>query len=84
MQIAVTAFSIVWCLTGLFFMYRMWKAHRLRIDIMKDDLDTYARLPSYGAMVFQFWRPLSSFVEEAVEDLAEEEEPTPQKPGQTE
>ena len=68
MQTAVTAFAIVWCLTVLFFMYRMWKAHQLRIGIMKEDLDTYARLPSYAEMVFKFWRPLSSFVEESLED----------------
>jgi hypothetical protein len=69
MQTAVTAFAIVWCLAVLFFMmYRMWKAHQLRIGIMKDDLDAYARLPSYAEMVFKFWRPLSSFVEESLED----------------
>ena len=73
MQTAVTVFSVVCFLVGLFFIYRMSKAHRLRIGIMKDDLDMYARLPSYGKMVFKFWRPLSSFIEEALEDTPEEE-----------
>ena len=40
----------------------------MRIDIMKDDLDKYMRLPSYGEMVFKFWRPLSFFVSKASED----------------
>jgi hypothetical protein len=35
---------------------------------MKNDLDAYFRLPSFGVMVFMFWRPLSSFVEEAKEE----------------
>lgn len=45
---------------------------------MKDDLDMYFRLPSLGVMVFKFWRPLSSFVEEAREDTSEEESKPPQ------
>lgn len=63
MQAAVAVFSIVWCLVVLFFMYRMWKAHKLRIAIMKEDLDQYARLPPYGEMVFKFWRPFSYYSE---------------------
>ena len=77
MQTAVTVFSVVWCLVVLFFMYRMWKAHELRIGIMKDDLDTYMRLPSYGEMVFKFWRPLSSFIEETPEGTLKEESTSP-------
>ena len=73
MQTAVTVFSLVWCLVVLLFVYRMWKAHELRIGIMKDELDTYMRLPSYGQMVFKFWRPLSSFIEETLEGTMEEE-----------
>ena len=73
MQTAVTVFSLVWCLVVLLFVYRMWKAHELRIGIMKDELDTYMRLPSYGEMVFKFWRPLSSFIEETPEGTLEEE-----------
>ena len=68
MQTAVTVLSIVLCLVVLFLMYRMWKAHELRIGIMKDDLDTYMRLPSHGEMVFKFWRPLSSFIQESLEE----------------
>lgn len=77
MQTAVTVFSVVWCLVVLFFMYRMRKAHELRIGIMKDDLDTYMRLPSYGEMVFKFWRPLSSFIEETPEGTLKEESTSP-------
>ncbi len=73
METAVTVFSVVWCLVVLFFIYRMWKAHELRIGIMNDDLDTYMRLPSYGEMVFKFWRPWSSFIEETLEGTPEEE-----------
>lgn len=65
MQIAVRVFTVAFCLAWLLFMYRTWTAYRLRIAIMKDDFDLYARLPSLGEMVFKFWRPLSSFVDEA-------------------
>ena len=73
MQTAVTVLSIVLCLVVLFLMYRMWKAHELRIGTMKDDLDTYMRLPSYGEMVFKFWRPWSSFIDETLQGTLEEE-----------
>jgi hypothetical protein len=68
MKTAVTVFSLAFCLAWLLFIYRTWKAYRLRIGIMKDDLDAYFRLPSLGAMVFKFMRPLSWFVDEALED----------------
>lgn len=35
---------------------------------MKEDLDAYMNLPSYGEMVFKFWRPLSSFIQETLEE----------------
>ena len=73
METAVTVFSVVWCFVILFFIYRMWEAHKLRIAIMNDDLDTYMRLPSYSEMVFKFWRPWSSFIEETLEGSLEEE-----------
>ena len=73
MQTAIKVLAAVFCLAWLFFIYRVWKAYRLRIGIMKDDLDLYYRLPSLGVMVFRFWRPLSSFVEEATEDTSREE-----------
>ena len=73
MQTASRVFLVAFCLAWLFFIYRTWKAYRLRIGIMKDDIDLYFRLPSLGVMVFKFWRPLSSFVEEAREDTTEEE-----------
>jgi len=63
METAITAFAAVWCVAVLFFIYRMWEAHKLRIGVMKDDLDKYMRLPSYGEMVFKFWRPVSWFIE---------------------
>jgi len=72
-QTAFRVFLVAFCLAWLFFIYRTWKAYRLRIGIMKDDIDLYFRLPSLGVMVFKFWRPLSSFVEEAREDTTEEE-----------
>jgi hypothetical protein len=50
----------------------MWEAHKLRIGIMKEDLDVYMRLPSYSEMVFKFWRPLSWFVEQTSGDKPEE------------
>ncbi len=68
METVVIAISAVWCVTVLFFIYRMWEAHKLRIGIMKEDLDVYMRLPSYSEMVFKFWRPLSWFVEQTSED----------------
>jgi len=73
METAVTVFSVVWCLVVLLFIYRMWKAHELRIGIMKDDLDTYMRLPSYGEMIFKFWIPLSSFIKETLKGTLKEE-----------
>ena len=78
MQIAVRVFSAAFCLAWLLFMYRIWKAYRLRIGIMKNDLDVYFRLPSLGVMVLEFWRPLSSFVEEARGDNSEEVSAPPQ------
>jgi hypothetical protein len=45
----------------LLLMYRMWEVHKLRIAIMREDLDRYARLPPYTEMVFKFWRPFSHF-----------------------
>lgn len=68
METAITAISVFWCVAVLFFLYRMWEAHKLRIGIMKEDLDTYMKLPSYGVMVFKFWRPLSWFIERTVQD----------------
>ena len=59
MQTAVTVFSLVWCLVVLLF--------------VKDDLDTYMRLPSYREMVFKFWRPWSSFIDETLQGTLEEE-----------
>jgi len=79
LQTAFKVFLVAFCSAWLIFIYRTWKAYRLRIGIMKDDLDLYFRLPSLGVMVFKFWRPLSSFVEEAREDTSEEES----KPSQT-
>lgn len=78
MQTAFRAFLVAFCLAWFFFIYRVWRAYRLRVGIMKDDLDMYFRLPSLGVMVFKFWRPLSSFVEEAREDTSEEESKPPQ------
>ena len=79
MQTAFGVFLVAFCFAWLLFIYRTWKAYRLRVAIMKDDLDMYFRLPSLGAMVFKFWRPLSSFVEEATEDTSEEESIPPDK-----
>jgi len=67
-EVCFGAFWLVW----LVFIYRTWKAYSLRTSIMRDDLDLYFRLPSLGKMVFKFWKPLSSFVEEAAEDTLEE------------
>lgn len=77
MQTAIVAFSIVWCLVVLHFMYRMWKAHKLRIAVMKEDLDRYMRLPPYGEMVFKFWRPFSYFSEPTGGHTPEEESASP-------
>ncbi len=77
MQTAFKVFLVAFCLAWLFFAYRTWKAYRLRIGIMKDNLDMYFGLPSLGVMVFKFWRPLSSFVEEAREGTSEEEPAPP-------
>jgi len=77
METAANVFAVVWCLAGILFMHRMWKAYTMRIAVMKDDLDTYARLPSLGEMVFKFWRSWSSFVEDALEDTPEEESLSP-------
>ena len=73
MQTAFRVFLVAFCLAWLLFIYRTWKAYKLRVGMMKDDLDVYFRLPSLGVMVFKFWRPLSSFVEEAREDNPKEE-----------
>ena len=82
MQIAVSVLSVALFLAWLVFIYRTWKAYKLRIRLMKDDLDAYFGLPSLGVMVLQFWRPLSSFIEEAKQDALEEEAPShQQKPG---
>jgi hypothetical protein len=51
----------------------MWKAHKFRIAVMKEDLDKYARLPSYAEMVFKFWRPFSHFSEATPEHTPEQE-----------
>ena len=67
METVITVLSAFWCVCVLSLIYRMWIAHKLRIEIMKDDLDKYMRLPSYGEMVFKFWRPLSFFVSRAEE-----------------
>jgi hypothetical protein len=67
-EVCFAAFLFVW----LIFIYRTWKAYSLRISIMRNDLDLYFKLPSLGKMVFKFWKPLSSFVEEAAEDTLEE------------
>ena len=73
MQTGIRIFAAIFCLAWLLFVYRIWRAYRLRIGVMRDDLDAYFRLPSLGVMVFKFWRPLSSFVEEAREDHPKEE-----------
>ena len=78
MQTGIRIFAAIFCLAWLFFIYRIWRAYRLRIGVMRDDLDAYFRLPSLGVMVFKFWRPLSSFVDEAREDTSEEESRPPQ------
>jgi len=59
MDSAIAVFSIVLFLVVLLSIYRMWKVHKFRIAVMKEDLDKYARLPSYAQMVFKFWRPFS-------------------------
>ncbi len=73
METGIVVFSVVWCVIGVFFMYRMWRAHRFRIAVMKEDLEKYARLPSYAAMVFKFWRPFSYFSEDTPEHPPEQE-----------
>jgi hypothetical protein len=61
METAIAVFSIIWSLVVLLSIYRMWKVHKFRIALMKENLDKYARLPSYAEMVFKFWRPFSHF-----------------------
>jgi hypothetical protein len=78
LETAFKVFLVALCSAWLIFIRRTWKAYRLRIGIMKDDLDLYFRLPSLSLMVFKFWRPLSSFVEEAREATRGEESKPPQ------
>ena len=79
MQTAFRVLLVAFCLAWLLFIYRTWKAYRLRVGMMKDDLDVYFRLPPLGVMVFKFWKPLSSFIEEAMEDTPDEESTPPDK-----
>jgi hypothetical protein len=73
MENAIAVFSIIWFLVVLLSIYRMWKVHKFRIAVMKEDLDKYARLPSYAEMVFKFWRPFSYFSEATPEHTPEQE-----------
>lgn len=61
----------IFCLAMLLFMLRTWRVHKFRIGLLRSDLDTYLRLPSYDAMVLNFWKPLSSFVEGGDDDPGE-------------
>jgi hypothetical protein len=61
--IAVQVFIVV-------LMFRNTSVHAFRVKWLYKDIDTYWRLPSYEVMLFQFWRPLNSFLEsEATNDL---------------
>ncbi|OGO03125.1 MAG: hypothetical protein A2Y91_03830 [Chloroflexi bacterium RBG_13_54_8] len=62
MPTVVIVFVSIWCLAMLIFIRRMWQVHRFRIGLLRGDFDTYLTLPSYEKMVFNFWKPLSSFV----------------------
>jgi hypothetical protein len=73
METGIAVFSIIWFLVVLLLIYRMWKAHKFRIAVMKEDLDKYARLPSYAEMVFKFWRPFSHFSEATPRHTPEQE-----------
>jgi hypothetical protein len=72
METAISVFAIIWCLLVLSLIYRMWRVHKFRIAMMKEDLDKYARLPSYAEMVFKFWRPFSYFSEATTEHTPEQ------------
>jgi hypothetical protein len=65
MPIGVIIGSIVWVtVVFLLMMFRNWQVYKFRIDLLRNDFDTYAKLPSMHHMVLKFWKPLSSFVKE--------------------
>ena len=76
MQTGVLVLSGALCLVAVLFIRRIWQVHKFRIGLLRSDFGTYLRLAPYDTMVFRFWRPLSSFIEE---DGGQPEEPFPAK-----
>jgi hypothetical protein len=64
MHIGVILGSGVWVLVVFLLMLRNWRVYKFRINLLRNDFDTYTKLPSMNNMVLKFWKPLSSFVKE--------------------
>jgi hypothetical protein len=64
MHIGVIVGSGVWVVVVFLLMFRNWRVYKFRINLLRNDFDTYAKLPSMNSMVLKFWKPLSAFVKE--------------------
>ena len=64
MHIGVIVGSGVWVIVVFLLMLRNWRVYKFRINLLRNDFDTYTKLPSMNNMVLKFWKPLSSFVKE--------------------
>jgi hypothetical protein len=64
MPIGVIIGSGVWVIVVFLLMLRNWQVYKFRINLLRNDFDTYAKLPSMNHMGLKFWKPLSSFVKE--------------------
>lgn len=54
----------IWILLCLCFVIRIERVHRFRMKILHENPNKYFQMPSYGYMVWHFWKPLKSYLKE--------------------